>query len=411
MKNFLLAFLTTFLWTFAIAQDDTTYYGDDELEGVQLLDLYTMDMLQLGDSMIYFEWPQANREIVNFEFVTKQQYDAAFYARRMERIPAPQFGRNRGISVELFCDTRMVTLEGNDDDSESHLEFRYWGYIPAMNVLVVQESGYEDIMYSMYDKHSGELVYSMENLPQLSNDHRVLMSLNSSIYSQSATISMVQNGDWTKALWMDFPNWMSSFDGDSAFWAMDGNFYFPVIRSYDRWYESGNLRPCTQFVKLSLVTPEQLAIQKLVVDFYIWHFEMRQYPDFIPSEEHVVNERYTMLDWNNQQLAEDELAATGFFTSTFLSNYHQRAMQINSDLMGGKLEYFQGYLPPYYEGIDFWCNCQDFPEDIAASTQVRVTSLNALGAEVEWSWDDYNWYKMSLQRIGNEWRIDKISGM
>jgi|GEM_PF-2116461 len=410
MKSAVLIVGSFFLSVFAIAQYDTVVVEENQLELLTLADLYVVDMMQVGDSVVYLEWPEQKRDYVYFEFVSKDAYDRAFYSRRNEIIPAPQFGRNNGISVDLFCDSRVVNFTGVEDDSESNTEYAYRGYLPAMNALVVEVAGYEDILYSLIDKHTGEELFMLESMPQLSNDHSVLVTLNSSAYTQASSISISKREDFMSGVWIEFPNWMSAFDSDSTFWGMDGSFYFPVIRSNDRWNETGNLRPCFQFVKMSLVTPEQLAVRKLVIDFYNWHFHSRMYPDFIPSEESVVNEKYMMLDWNNQQLAEDELAATGFFTASFLTDYHQRAVSINADLMSGKMEYFQGYLPPYYEGVDFWCNCQDFPEDMEASTEVRIIAMNALGAEVEWSWDEDNRYVISLQRVGNEWRINKMQG-
>jgi hypothetical protein len=410
MRKIGLFLLTSFLWTFAIAQEDSAYYDMEELEHVTLSELYTVDMLQVGDSFIYLESPHPVHDYVVFELITKQEYESAFYSKANQLIPAPQFGREVGVNVQLFCDNGVLNLQGNDDDSESHVEYAYHGYYPALNALLVQASGYEDYRYVLIDKHTGAELSSFENVPKLSNDYSVLACVNTSPYTVASTITFVKQGDYQHGVWMSFPQWTTSYDADSLFWGNDGQFYFPVIRSFDRYNESGSLRAFTEFARFRLATTDDVAISNMLYDFYTWHFDLRQYGDFMPLESSVVNEKYTSLDWAYIEQAEQEMAATGFFTQSFLSEHHRRAVDINAGLQSGRLEYFVGDIPPYYSDFDPWCNCQDYSSDYLANMSVRLVSINGFETQVEWSWDDQNWYGITLQRYGNEWRINKMSG-
>lgn len=394
------------------SSEDSSSYSELTLDPVLLNEMYTVGAIQFGDSSVYIESTIVYKELLSFEFISEQAYTNAFAAKTKMYFPAPHLGRNMEGSVQLFCKNKIVQLLGEPSEDETHVEYEYLGFIPTLNALVVLASGYEYMEYKLFDVQTGEEIVALENFPQVSPNQPLVVSLFSSPYNGDASLSIFQIRDLTQPIWLEFPNWMSTWDRDSMFWGNDGQFYFPVIRASDRWNESGNLRPFTQYARFRLKTENEKQIEKLIQNFYEWHFSSKQFGDYMPSQESIVDGKYMSLDWENQRMADEELFATGFFTPAFLTEYHDRALKINGELQSGKIEYFEYSLPPYYEGYDPWCNCQDYPWGYLDEMVFRIvpSSLNEYEASEEWTWDEITWYAIQVQRLGNEWRINKMSG-
>lgn len=103
---------------------------------------------------------------------------------------------------------------------------------------------------------------------------------------------------------------------------------------------------------------------------------------------------------------------SGYFSQTFIYNYENLVQELDRKMLNKEIQYFQGYYPPYGNGANPWCNCQDIIDDYY--NYIEIKNLNVIGdsASFEWTLDQPYYedfvYEMKAEKIEDEWRISYL---
>jgi hypothetical protein len=114
------------------------------------------------------------------------------------------------------------------------------------------------------------------------------------------------------------------------------------------------------------------------------------------------------MEWHKQKL--NELKRSALFTEKFIANYDKIAVTINAKMKDGTLEWKVGELPPFGNGSNPWCNCQDVPDDFLSKLYITHLKVENDGVSYNWSWGDGQEYSIKAIKENNEWKVVKMEG-
>jgi len=155
-------------------------------------------------------------------------------------------------------------------------------------------------------------------------------------------------------------------------------------------------------------------LQELVRKLYEWRETKNSRLDFDPVADK--EGRYIELDLKEHEQRLTELKQSGFFADQFLENYHKIALMIDNGLKTKTIEYLVGDLPPYGNGADPWCNCQDYPDKYWQTMIVDKIQLDNTNATFIWTWVDPTLgdrsfeYKVDAIKENDRWLITYLQG-
>ena len=147
-----------------------------------------------------------------------------------------------------------------------------------------------------------------------------------------------------------------------------------------------------------------------VSEMYEWYFTSETYQDFPVTGNDTM---FTEIDWQAMEQRIDQLRQTGFFADEFLLNFHKIAENIDQQLKSNEMEYYIGYYPPYGNGANPWCNCQDYPDEFWKDMELEKVTINEGGASANWSFADTSWdqsYQIHLKKKSGTWKISYLQG-
>lgn len=151
-------------------------------------------------------------------------------------------------------------------------------------------------------------------------------------------------------------------------------------------------------------------LTQLVKQLYQWHETKSSNDDFdvIPDEQ---DSMYIALNQPKHEERMIELKKTAFFTDQFLDNYNKIAWTIDQGLKNKELEYFVGYVPPYGNDANPWCNCQDSPSDnYWEIITIDKLSIDKNSASFIWTWGYEFEYEVKAIQENNTWKITYLQG-
>jgi hypothetical protein len=141
---------------------------------------------------------------------------------------------------------------------------------------------------------------------------------------------------------------------------------------------------------------------------YEWYFTSDNLQDFPVTGNDTM---FTAIDWQKMEQRITQLRQTGFFADEFLESYREIAETIDHKLKTNEVEYYLGYYPPYGNGANPWCNCQDSPDKFWQDMQLKNLKINGDKASAIWTFANTDWdhgYNIRLSRESGTWQISHL---
>lgn len=147
-----------------------------------------------------------------------------------------------------------------------------------------------------------------------------------------------------------------------------------------------------------------------VKELYKWHETKSSDMDFDPLLLHDTDPVYAGLDLERHKQRMVELRETNLFTDRFLENYDKIALRIDEKLRNRSWVWYVGELPPFGNGANPWCNCQDNPDNFWGKIMLKDVIMGNDVATFNWSWGDGFSYKTKTVLVNGTWKIDDLEG-
>ncbi len=161
--------------------------------------------------------------------------------------------------------------------------------------------------------------------------------------------------------------------------------------------------------EIATTTTDEEQLEQLVRMVYEWDETNSTQQDFMPIAD-AEDIAYIGLDMDLHNQRVTELKQTGFFTASFIENYHQLALAIDEGLKTKKLEWIVGELPSFGSNANPWCNCQDYPDDYWKTMTIKVMNLENNTATFTWTWGEDFEYQVKAIKENDQWKISYLQG-
>lgn len=159
-----------------------------------------------------------------------------------------------------------------------------------------------------------------------------------------------------------------------------------------------------------LADNDSLELLQLTKKLYRWVEEESGGSDFDPYLAQPNDTIYAGIDLEIHQKRMKELEQTGLFTQSFIANYNKIALAIDKELKGQDLVWNVGVLPPFGNGANPWCNCQDRPDNYLDKIWIMNLSLKNDTASYNWSWGNGLVYHIKALKKEGAWRVTYMEG-
>jgi len=160
---------------------------------------------------------------------------------------------------------------------------------------------------------------------------------------------------------------------------------------------------------------DKVEISELIRKLYKWEdknqITIGQTAITDENEEKVIG-----FDTNKNLEFVDQLRRTNLFSEEFLSNYQRIVETLDKKIKTKEMEWFAGDIPPYGNGANPWCNCQDEPyENHWDKLEITFTEINKSEATLSWTWGQSDWskdfnYKVRVKKENGKWKISYLQG-
>ena len=151
-------------------------------------------------------------------------------------------------------------------------------------------------------------------------------------------------------------------------------------------------------------------LKNRVVELYKWNEVQSSHVDFEPLLQQEMDSVYVGLDLARHEQRLAELRETNFFTDHFVENYDQIARTIDEKLKDKSKIWYVGELPPFGNGANPWCNCQDNPDKYWENITLKNVHMSNGDAIFSWSWGCDFGYKAKAVLDHGLWKIDYLEG-
>lgn len=160
----------------------------------------------------------------------------------------------------------------------------------------------------------------------------------------------------------------------------------------------------TSKVATTIAKSDSADLKALVIKLLKWH-EADNNSDFELIQKNPKDTIYSSIDWQAHKRRMVELEKTGFFTQDFFNNYQNIASHLDKQLKTNKIRYVVGELPPYGNGANEWCNCQDYPSN--SFNRIKIVALKYAEnvASFKWTWGNKFFYSVKAKKEKNIWKI------
>lgn len=162
---------------------------------------------------------------------------------------------------------------------------------------------------------------------------------------------------------------------------------------------------------MSYSAQDSVALLKLTKDLYQWNQTGNNDDFFSPLQKETTDTVYAGLDMNLHKQKLEAIKRSGLFTETFISNYNKIALLIDANMKDGTLQWIIGELPPFGNGTNPWCNCQDVPDDFLR--KLYIMHLQAEDKGIFYNWGDGSGgtpYNIKAVKENNQWKINYMEG-
>jgi len=174
--------------------------------------------------------------------------------------------------------------------------------------------------------------------------------------------------------------------------------------------ESPKAEKSENLVKTDSKSNDSIEILALTKKLYQWSETKSKGQDFDVSLRNKNDSVYSGVSQSEHQKRLEELRKTNLFTTDFISNYNKIAMKIDEEMKSGALVYKVGELPPFGNGANPWCNCQDTPDNFINKIWIMNLKNDGKSASYNWSWGQGLVYSMKAVKENNQWKINEMEG-
>jgi len=174
--------------------------------------------------------------------------------------------------------------------------------------------------------------------------------------------------------------------------------------------ESPKAEKSENLVKTDSKSNDSIEILALTKKLHQWSETESKGQDFDVTLKNKNDSVYSEIDKVVHQKRLDELRKTNLFTENFINNYNKIAMKIDEEMKSGALIYTVGELPPFGNGANPWCNCQDTPDNFINKIWIMNLKNDSQSASYNWSWGDGLVYSMKAVKENNQWKINAMEG-
>lgn len=151
-------------------------------------------------------------------------------------------------------------------------------------------------------------------------------------------------------------------------------------------------------------------LRNRTIELYKWNDTKSTHVDFEPLLLKETDSIYAGLDLARHEQRVAELRETNLFTDHFVENYDQIARTIDKKLTDKSSLWNVGELPPFGNGVNPWCNCQDNPEKFWENITLKDVKMINENAAFRWSWGGDFDYKAKAVLDHGLWKIDYLEG-
>lgn len=158
------------------------------------------------------------------------------------------------------------------------------------------------------------------------------------------------------------------------------------------------------------IEKDSIPILTLVRNMYQWKFTEQGGDDF-PVIENQVTHQYDQLDSVRFSARIKELEATWYFSTGFMQHFSQLGNRLNTELRNKQLSWPVGELAPFGNGANYWCDCQDYPDNFWKTLTIQhiVPTDNHINLDVMIA--EGSIYRLQVIREKDEWKIDAMQGL
>lgn len=165
----------------------------------------------------------------------------------------------------------------------------------------------------------------------------------------------------------------------------------------------------TAIVQTDSVKPVD-QLETLTKELYKWVESDNAGEDFSPLPEQETDSLYLGLDLEAHKNRVSTLKNTHFFATEFLENYNKIGLTIDEKLRSHSFSWYIGELPPFGNGANPWCNCQDNPDDYWKKISLQDVVFDGETATYNWTWGDGVPYKMKAVKENDGWKVSYMQG-
>jgi hypothetical protein len=155
---------------------------------------------------------------------------------------------------------------------------------------------------------------------------------------------------------------------------------------------------------------DSIALLQLTKTLYQWTQTDDNDDYFSPLLKEKTDTIYVGLDMKLHQQKMEKIRGSGLFSETFISSYNKIAMTIDAKMKDGTLLWKVGELPPFGNGANLWCNCQDVPDDFLSKLYIMHMQSEKDGIFYNRAWGDGIVYNLKAVKENNQWRISEMEG-
>lgn len=134
---------------------------------------------------------------------------------------------------------------------------------------------------------------------------------------------------------------------------------------------------------------DSIALLQLTKNLYQWTQTDDNDDYFRPLMKEKSDTIYVGLDMKLHQQKLEEIRSSGLFSETFISSYNKIAITIDAKMKDGALQWKTGELPPFGNGANLWCNCQDVPDNFLSKLYIMHLQDEKDGIFYNWAWEFY----------------------
>lgn len=169
----------------------------------------------------------------------------------------------------------------------------------------------------------------------------------------------------------------------------------------------------TSVENTSVVQSDSIALQNLTRELYKWENSQKLKDDFVPIKT-AKNGMYQGIDLVHHKKRLELFKQSKLFASDFINLYEKIGKTLNLLLEKQQLKWEVGDLPPFGNGANFWCDCQDTPTDdyykYLVISDLKITDTIATFV---WKWDkntkDFS-YQIKAKKENGKWKIASLQG-